>query len=64
MKSSLVIDGKDVPVGPDISIRFYIGNDGVQPTLFNNGKRITKSWKLQMQAEQEDCQHEGNANTA
>lgn len=64
--SLLAIDGVQTEFNHEFSLRAYNPN-GVGPpadfTLYKNGKRVTKSWRLTLVLDQPADPHGGNANT-
>jgi hypothetical protein len=63
--SKIVIDGKLVSFDSNIALRWVNGKDGSKatPTLYRNGKRVTKQWHIQLDHYQEADPDGGNANT-
>lgn len=63
--SKLVIDGVLVPMDSTIAVRWVDGKDGSKatPTLYRNGKRVTKSWEILLGHYSAADPHGGNANT-
>lgn len=57
----LLVDGNPVDDPENYVLRI---DDWKMPTLYYLGKRVTKSWALQLTIESPEDKHGGNANTA
>jgi hypothetical protein len=43
----LIIDGVDTPIDHTIALRWHMSPEGKSiPTLYKNGKRVTKAWTM------------------
>ena len=56
----LIVDGQEIL---DLW-RYVVRFDGHKPTLYENGKRVTRAWSLEMSASQPADTEGANANTA
>ena len=64
MSSRLVVDGAPTPLGADYVLRWVDQPDGpAQAVLHHHGKRITRSWSLDLSCHSPPDAHGGNANT-
>jgi hypothetical protein len=63
---NLIIDGNSVDPKElwRYSLRWYVGNGGCVPTIYCNGKRVTKAWKLELAVEEQEDVKGASANTA
>lgn len=60
----LIVDGTVVPIDHTIALRWHMSPEGKSlPTLYINGKRVTKAWRFAYQTEQEADPNGSNANT-
>ncbi len=58
----LIVNGMERDLGADWVIRF-VEEDPVTPVLYYKGKRVTKSWSIELIHDSAGDSHE-NANTA
>jgi hypothetical protein len=64
MRNTLLIDNKEVPLDATISIRWHNDSSGKGiPTLYLNGKRVTKAWEIVFSHYEKEDPNGGNANT-
>lgn len=63
--NELVIDDQPQPLDARVSLRWVDMPGGpAVPTLYIDGKRVTKSWSLKIDAVIEQDKYGGNANTS
>ena len=64
LTGKLIIDGYQVPLMDDCSIRFYHPEGGpAEAVLYRKGRRVTKAWMLYLKADVPEDPYGGNANT-
>jgi FkbM family methyltransferase len=62
--SRLVLDGVEAPLGANDVLRWQARPGGlVQPVLYRDGRRVTRSWRLELTVEAPADPCGGNANT-
>lgn len=64
MLNQLIIDGIDTPIDHTLALRWYMTSEGkAVPTLYRNGKRVTKAWTIIYSALSKEDKGGSNANT-
>lgn len=62
--NQLIIDGVDTPIDNTIALRWHMSPEGKSiPTLYVNGKRVTKAWTIVYSCVSQEDPNGSNANT-
>lgn len=64
LSNHLIIDGVDTPIDHAIALRWHMSLEGKSiPTLYKNGKRVTKAWTMVYSCLSLEDPNGSNANT-